>query len=194
MTGAPFDATTFWENVFGDPRPVEVEIGSGTGTFLVHAAHQNPEHNFFGMEHARSRAAMVEQRIAQQQTPNARVLAADGACVLRSIVPPASVAAFHIYFPDPWWKRQHHRRRLFTERFAHDLARTLIPGGYVHTATDVEEVFALIRKTLTTSGSFVEDNAVQPPSRSQTIFERKGLARGATIYERSFCLQPNKGS
>jgi len=183
-TGVP-DAATFWEGVFGDPHPVEIEVGSGTGTFLLHAAKTNPGRNFFGMEHAQARAVMAKQRLLRNQASNARIIAADAACVLRHLVPSASVAAIHVYFPDPWWKRKHHRRRLFTNEFAASLARTLVPGGYVHTATDVEEVFALIRKTLVESRCFIED-AETVPQRPPTVFERKGLARGATIWEMSF--------
>jgi len=101
------------------------------------------------------------------------------------LVPAASITAFHIYFPDPWWKRRHYRRRLFNEAFTRELGRSLIPGGHVHTATDVEEVFALIRESMGAAG-FVERDDVRPPRRVPTSFERKGLARGAIIWEMSF--------
>jgi len=180
------DAACFWSTVFGNNRPVEVEIGCGTGTFLLQASSENPAHNFFGIEHSRSHAELVEQRIGVHAVSNARVIAADASCILRELVPPASVAAFHIYFPDPWWKRRHHRRRLFTERFTRDLARALAAGGHVHTATDVEEAFLLIRETMGASGAFVEEEEVRPPPRQLTSFERKGLAQGSVIREMSF--------
>jgi len=180
------DATRFWSTVFGNDRPVEVEIGCGTGTFLLQASSENPAHNFFGIEHSRSHAEMVEQRIGARAVSNARVIGADAACVLRELVPAASVVAFHVYFPDPWWKRRHHRRRLFTEPFARDLARALVPGGHVHTATDVEEVCLLIRQTMGAADAFVENDEVRPPAREPTSFERKGLAQGSVIREISF--------
>jgi tRNA (guanine-N7-)-methyltransferase len=180
------DAATFWPAIFGNSRPVEVEIGSGTGTFLLQAALEDRERNFFGIEHSRSHARLVESRLEKHGASNARIIAGDAICILRHLLPPASVAAFHIYFPDPWWKRRHHRRRLFNEDFTHDLARKLAPGGYVHTATDVEEVFVLIRESMRSAGAFVEDEGVRARRRQQTSFERKGLARGAAIREISF--------
>jgi len=176
----------FWPTIFGNEHPVEIEIGSGTGTFLLHAARERPQTNFYGIENARSRVRLVEDLIARRGCTNARIIAADAACLLRSFVPAASVAAFHIYFPDPWWKRRHHRRRLFNEEFTRDLQRALVPGGHVHTATDVEEVFDLIRATMATTGVFEEDREVRPPRRSLTSFERKGMARGAEIWEMTF--------
>jgi len=175
-----------WPSVFGNSAPVEVEIGCGTGTFLLQAAAEHPQRNFFGIEHSRSHAEFVADRLAKHGASNARIIAADAVCVLKQIVPPASVAAFHIYFPDPWWKRRHHRRRLFNTSFTRHLERALAADGYVHTATDVEEVFALIRDSMGAAGSFAEDPEVRPPRRSQTSFERKGLARGAVIWEMSF--------
>jgi tRNA (guanine-N7-)-methyltransferase len=180
------EATSLWRAVFGNDRPVEVEIGSGTGTFLLQAARKSPQLNFYGIENARSRARLVEYLIARHNCANARIIAADAKCLLRNFVPPASVATFHIYFPDPWWKRRHHRRRLFTEELAADLERTLVPGGYVHTATDVADVIDLIRATMATRSAFVEDLPVRPPRQILTSFERKGIARGALIWEASF--------
>jgi tRNA (guanine-N7-)-methyltransferase len=180
------EATSFWPTIFGNEHPVEIEIGSGTGTFLLHIAKQNPTRNYYGIENARSRANLVEALITRHACGNVRIIAGDATCILRTFVPSASVAAFHIYFPDPWWKRRHHRRRIFTEEFTRDLERILVPGGHIHTATDVEDVFTLMRDTLGMTNGLVEDSDVRPPQRSLTSFERKGLARGAAIWEMSF--------
>ncbi|MFI5398087.1 MAG: tRNA (guanosine(46)-N7)-methyltransferase TrmB [Candidatus Binatia bacterium] len=176
----------FWRQVFGNDRPVEVEIGPGSGTFIVPVAQQRPQTNFFGLENSTSRAWHLQNAIASRNIANARVIHADAACVVATIIPAESVAAYHIYFPDPWWKRRHHRRRLFTPAFAHALARTLRTGGRLHTATDVEEVFQQVVHTLESCGAFARDTAAPSPRLGPTSFERKGLARGAVIHEAAF--------
>ena len=175
-----------WSAIFGTAAPVEVEIGPGTGTFLLTAAGRWPGTNFFGVEHSHARAARLEAAICVRGLANARVVSADAACVVSTLIPPDSVHAYHVYFPDPWWKRRHHRRRLFTPSFATALARTLVPGGRVYVATDVDETFGLILDTLAGCGSFCHIAAAGPSRMALTAFERKGLARGATIKEASF--------
>ncbi|HEX7407142.1 MAG TPA: tRNA (guanosine(46)-N7)-methyltransferase TrmB [Candidatus Binatia bacterium] len=176
----------FWREIFGNYHPVEIEIGPGTGTFIVPVARQCPYTNFFGLEHSSSRAWHLQNAIAAHGIANARVIHADAACVVATIIPAESVAAYHIYFPDPWWKRRHHHRRLFTPAFAAALARTLRPGGCLHTATDVDEVFQSILQTLASGGAFARDATAPSPRLGPTAFERKGLARGAVIHEAAF--------
>lgn len=180
----------FWSGIFQNDHPVEVEIGSGTGTFLVPAAAANQEINFLGIENARSRAKMVEEAVHQQGLRNVIVLAADGGCVVDQLIPAASVSAYHVYFPDPWWKRRHHRRRLFTPAFVAALARTLIPGGRLYVATDVDLVIELMLATIASVPQLRRDPALRSPRRSQTTFERKGLCRGAAIHDAVFINQP----
>jgi tRNA (guanine-N7-)-methyltransferase len=176
----------FWREIFGDERPVEIEIGPGTGTFILAAARHFPYINFFGIESSRSRAQRIEQAVQAHNLCNVRILNADAACVVRTIVPTASVAAYHIYFPDPWWKRRHHRRRLFTPALVAALARTLVPGGRLFSATDVGEVYALLVQTIDASGSFAPESGSRSIRSGHTTFERKGLARGARIHEAAF--------
>jgi tRNA (guanine-N7-)-methyltransferase len=173
----------FWTHIFGNDRAVEVEIGPGTGTFILGAASVRSHINFFGIERSRTRAGRLEAAIRARQLPNARVVTADAACIVAMIIPPLSVSAYHIYFPDPWWKRRHHRRRLFTPGFAAALAHTLIPGGHLHVATDVAETFAHIIETVGSCGSFRRLDATPMLRATATAFERKGLARGARISE-----------
>jgi tRNA (guanine-N7-)-methyltransferase len=180
------DARPFWGAIFGNARPVEVEIGSGTGTFLLQVSLDHPEINYFGIEHSRSHAALVEGRIQREHRANVILIAADADCVVRRLIPAESVQAFHIYFPDPWWKRRHHRRRLFTDDFARALADALIPGGRVFTATDVLEVFELICKTMAATDAFIQQPEARSPRRLPTSFERKGTVAGATICEMCF--------
>ncbi len=178
----------FWQSIFGNDRPVEIEIGPGTGSFILSAAGRCPETNFFGIEHSRGRAFRLQAAIAGRGVTNVRVLAADAACVVATLVPPASVQAVHIYFPDPWWKRRHHRRRLFTPQFAAALAGVLVARGRLYVATDVEEVFALILRTLERC-AMGRDESMRSPRVGTTAFERKGLNRGAAIQEATFVKQ-----
>lgn len=175
-----------WRDVFGNDQRVEVEIGCGTGTFLLAASARNPHVNFFGIEHSFSRATHLATALAETGRQNARVIAADASCVIANLVPPASVATYHIYFPDPWWKRRHHRRRLLTAAFAAALARTLTDGGHLYLATDVPDVFALALETLGGRPELARHPEPPPPRPGATVFERKGLARGAAIKEATF--------
>ncbi|HVM97339.1 MAG TPA: hypothetical protein VMT89_13175 [Candidatus Acidoferrales bacterium] len=173
----------FWGQVFGNNRPVEVEVGAGTGTFVLPAAAANPQINFLAIENSGSRAARLEFEVNARQLKNVVVLHADAACVLGNVVPDASVSAYHIYFPDPWWKRRHHRRRLFTQSFAASLARTLATGCPLHVATDVADVFERIAATIAAQTQFVHQPTRRSPRTQQTSFEKKGLRRGAIIHE-----------
>jgi tRNA (guanine-N7-)-methyltransferase len=178
----PLD-THFWSQLFGNAHPVEIEIGSGTGTFLLPAAQENPATNYFAMEHSHSRAAVLQQLIDERQLHNVRLLCADAGCVVKHVLPPASVAAYHIYFPDPWWKRRHHRRRLFTPEFIRAIAETLQPDGKLYVATDVALVIDLVRKTIAQEARLLLDANASSPRRAQTRFEQKGMARGAAIHD-----------
>lgn len=176
----------FWRFIFGNSHPVEVEIGPGTGTFILPAARARPLVNFFGLDQSRGRARRLQSAIENRNIRNALVINADAACVVATMIPVASVSAYHIYFPDPWWKRRHHRRRLFTPAFAAALARTLVPGGRVYVATDVDEVLQLALHALKFCGTFVRDEHARSPRLGLTAFECKGIARGAAIHEATF--------
>lgn len=161
-----------WEAVFGSKRPVEVEIGPGHGDVLVAFATARPQHNFFAIEHHAGSARALMERIRRHGIANVHVIGADARCVLRHLVGPASVAAFHIYFPDPWPKNRHRARRLLDADFAALLARTLAPGGCVHVATDLPDLFKRAQTALA-AGGLVESSGVLAPPRPRTWFERK---------------------
>jgi len=166
-----------WSFVFGNDHPVEVEIGPGRGDVLRAFATARPDVNFFGIEHARGAAEVLARRLDVLGLTNARVICGDAPCVLHRLVPPASIAAHHVYFPDPWPKRRHAKRRLFTPAFVADLERTLVPGGVVHVATDLAWLFDEIRAGLL-GARFVERPAIPAPARPTTKFERKYAQAG----------------
>ena len=94
-----------WAEVFGDDRPVEFEVGSGKGLFLANAATAHPDHNFLGVELAKKYAQRAAERVAKLELTNVRVYPGDAKAFLAQRVGPSSLAAVHVYFPDPWWKR-----------------------------------------------------------------------------------------
>jgi len=191
LVNPPTDADThpLWQYVFGNARPVDVEIGCGTGTFILHAAAENPDTNYFGIERAYRRARIVEAGRSKQSLDNVRILAADAGCIVEAIIPEASVHAFHIYFPDPWWKRRHFHRRYFTDAFAKGLERALVPGGTLYLATDVDEVMCRMLAAVTQNTALVRHPERRSPRVRLTVFERKGIERGAEIHDAVFVKQ-----
>ena len=180
-----------WENVFGNTNPVEIEIGPGKGSFLLSAAQCTPDRNFFGVEFSRRRAYRIAQLIERDRPENVIVIAADINCILKTLIRPASVATCHLYFPDPWWKRRHHRRRLFRANFTQHLARTLIPGGKILLATDVHDYFVEIVRQLTAVPALVQfpwqrDQTNDDGKLILTDFERQFTDDGKFIYYTGF--------
>jgi tRNA (guanine-N7-)-methyltransferase len=165
-----------WAGVFGNDRPVEVEIGPGRGDVLLAFAAARPDVNFFAIEHVHGAVERLALRLEAAGATNARVIAGDATCVVRECVPPASVAAYHVYFPDPWPKRRHQRRRVMTPDFADSLRRTLVPGGTVAVATDLGWLYDAMERTLVAAG-FVATEA-SAPARPTTRFERKYATAG----------------
>lgn len=184
-------AHPLWVHVFGNDRPVDVEIGCGTGTFILHAAAQDPSTNFYGIERAYRRARIVEAGRRSKGLENVHILAADAGCVVTNVIPDASVRAYHIYFPDPWWKRRHFRRRYFDREFAHALERTLVIGGILYLATDVAEVMERMTAAVHEHTSLELQPELRSPRVGLTVFERKGLARGATILDAVYLKRPS---
>src|SRR5205085_8759397 len=133
---------------FGNDNPVEIEVGFGKGLFLVTAAQACPTVNFLGIEVVRKYQLFTATRVAKRNLTNVRLAKADARTFLRDCVTPASVQAVHVYFPDPWWKKRHFKRRVFTAEFAAQCARVLVPGGRLYVVTDVAEYFQVIGELL----------------------------------------------
>jgi tRNA (guanine-N7-)-methyltransferase len=138
----PFD----WRALFANDRPVELEIGSGKGMFLKVAARTCPEVNYLGVERASRFYRTAVDRLMRARLPNVRLMRADGLDVLDRWIAPGSIRALHIYFPDPWPKKRHRKRRLFCPALL-DLATRVLPaGGEIRLATDHVEYGAAIRE------------------------------------------------
>jgi tRNA (guanine-N7-)-methyltransferase len=130
-----------WPELFGNDHPVELEIGMGKGTFLLDQAKVRPEVNFFGIEWARWFWRYASDRLRRHGCANARTVRAEAAFFLTEFVPPASISVLHIYFPDPWPKARHHKRRLIQPKFMPLVERVLMPGGRLQIVTDHQGYF-----------------------------------------------------
>jgi tRNA (guanine-N7-)-methyltransferase len=129
---APLD----WPAVFGRAAPVILEIGFGNGEALAAAATAHPENNYLGIEVHRPGVGSLLRRLETQDLHNVRVMLGDASEILAQRIPDASLTAVHLFFPDPWPKKRHHKRRLVQPEFAALVARKLEAGGYFHLATD----------------------------------------------------------
>ncbi|HEX6962798.1 MAG TPA: tRNA (guanosine(46)-N7)-methyltransferase TrmB [Lacipirellula sp.] len=177
--------------LFGRDAPLEVEVGSGKGLFLQNAALANPEHDFLGVEVAFKYARLIAYRLAKRSIPNAIAVHGDGLRLFRELIAADSLAAVHVYFPDPWWKARHHKRRVMTEAFLADITRTLQPGGRLHFWTDVKEYFdntlELIAKTTQLVGPIeVPERAAEHDLDYRTHFERRMRLHDEPVYRSEF--------
>lgn len=188
--GLPID----WPALFGNPHPVEVEVGMGKGLFLLTEALARPGVNFFGVEVVRKYQLYAATRLAVRKLPNAKTCCADAGRLFRDLIAPGSVSAVHVLFPDPWWKKRHKKRRVFTEGFAADAARALAPGGRFHIASDVAEYFEVMTGIVRAMPAFRElaaETTEGPLEETgfRTNFERKarlkGTPVGRAVYERT---------
>jgi len=171
---------------FGRMAPTILEIGCGMGETTATIAAAHPENNFIGIEvHAPGVGSLLKE-IATRELANLRVIRHDAVEVVRDMIPPASLAGIHIYFPDPWPKKRHHKRRLIQSPFVALLASRLVPGGYLHCATDWEEYAQQMLEVLSVEPllkNSAEGFAARPAWRPQTKFETRGLRLGHGVWD-----------
>ena len=184
-----------WAAVFGNDRPVEIEVGFGKGLFLVTEGSGRPDTNFLGIEIERKYALYVANRVAKRELKNVRVLCGDARIFFERTVPAESVHGLHIFFPDPWWKKRHRKRRLFTAEFVKACARVLKPNGQLHVVTDVAEYFEEIQGLLSGQESLVSLSVKLPEEPRHdfdylTNFERKYRREGRPIYRTLLAKAP----
>ncbi len=183
-----------WAEVFGNARPVELEVGFGKGLFLLRTAAARPDVNFVGVEILRKYQLYSATRLAKRGLRNVRLARADAREFLRDHVAEASLQAVHVYFPDPWWKRRHVKRRVFTAEFAVECQRVLAPGGALHLATDVADYFEYITKLVAEHTALRRSGAPEPGAPADDLdylsnFERRFRKEGREVY-RALFLRP----
>lgn len=180
-----------WAQIFGNTNPVEVEIGPGHGSFLMALARLYPERNFFGVEFAARRAFRAARLLERDGPSNLIIIRADIGCLLRTHIHPESVQAYHLYFPDPWWKKRHHRRRIVQADFPTALTRSLVPGGILLFASDVrpyfEQIVAQFRAVPDLNQfAWQRDHCTPRGKPIVTDFERKYQRQGRPISYTGF--------
>ena len=175
-----------YEAVYGRRAPVVLEVGFGMGDATAQVAAAAPDTDFIGCEvHAPGIGALL-QRIDEGGMANLRIVRHDAVEVLRNMVPPASLAGVHVWFPDPWHKKRHNKRRLIQPAFVELVTSRLAPGGYLHCATDWQPYAEQMLEVLSAAPGLhnaTEGYAPKPSWRPVTKFEARGLLLGHGVWD-----------
>ena len=173
-----------WAELFGNPHPVDVEIGCGKARFLATIAARSPEQNFLGVERAGKYYRKGVARVRRARLANARLMQADGLDLLDRWVAPQSIRRLHIYFPDPWPKKRHQKRRIFRPALLQLAARALPPGGEFRVATDHAEYGEIIRDLFAAHTALFETRCWAPddPERIPTSYSEKWRRAGRDLW------------
>ena len=181
MADAVADGPMDLAAIFGNTLPVEIEIGSGKGAFLLRRAADRPEINLLGIEWLAGYAAYAADRAHRAGFKNVRLLCADAEPVFAKCLADESVQRVHIYFPDPWPKRKHLRRRLIKPEFVSNLRRVLRAGGTAHIITDHAAYFQQIHRVLIAANGLVLLKSGEAKSVDSN-FEKKYIAEGRNFH------------
>ena len=172
--------------LFPKTQPLEVELGSGDGSFLLEWARRHPEHNFLGIERLLGRTRKLDRKGLRLGLLNLRGIRLEASYFLEYLLPPGSVQALHIYFPDPWPKRKHRKYRLINPRFTEVVAEVLKPAGAVCLRTDDADYFAQMSSVFRHNTNFREVETPSDLSGVLTDFERGFMARGTPTLRVAF--------
>jgi len=181
----PFDFHT----PFGRQAPLVLEIGFGMGDTTAHIAKAMPEVDFVGVEVHTPGVGSLLKQIGEQGIANLRLIQHDAVEVLNNMIGDATLAGVHIFFPDPWHKARHNKRRLIQPAFVQLLCQKLQPGGYIHCATDWEDYAVQMLEVLGAEPALqnsAEAYAEKPAYRPLTKFENRGLKLGHGVWDLVF--------
>jgi tRNA (guanine-N7-)-methyltransferase len=174
---------------FGRVAPLVLEIGFGMGAATAEIAAARPDTDFLGVEVHTPGVGALLKRIGEMDLTNLRILQHDAVQVVEQMIAPASLAGVHVFFPDPWHKKKHHKRRLVQPAFVALLASRLAPGGYLHCATDWQPYAEQMLEVLSaepTLENTAEGYAPRPDYRPLTKFEARGLKLGHGVWDLVF--------
>jgi tRNA (guanine-N7-)-methyltransferase len=185
--GADFQSQDWFPRI----QPTEVEVGSGKGLFLLNQSGCHPERNFLGIEISKKYARYAAYRLAEAERDNARMIRGDAQKFFALFLKDSSVTDVHIYFPDPWWKARHRKRRIVSDSFVEQCVRVLIPGGWLHFWTDVAEYFQSGCETISQheelKGPVTEEPIFfDPAAPYHTHFERRMLVNDHDVFRSKF--------
>lgn len=184
LSDKPWD----FKAIFARDAKTIVEIGFGMGASLFEMASQHPESNYIGIEVHRAGVGSLAADVADAGLSNVRVAMQDAVLVMREAIPDESLDGIQIFFPDPWPKKRHHKRRLIQADLVHLLSRKLKPGAYLHCATDWEDYALHIAAILSAEPLLKNKNATgdfvpRPDYRPMTKFEKRGLLLGHGVWD-----------
>jgi tRNA (guanine-N7-)-methyltransferase len=186
----PFqDTPPDWAAVFGRQAPRVLEIGFGMGQATAEIAAARPDLDFIGVEVHQPGVGALLRQIGEHGLTNIRILQHDAVQVLQQMVAPASLAGVHVFFPDPWHKKRHHKRRLIQPPLINLLASRMAPGAYLHCATDWEHYALQMLEVLSAEPTLVNTSdgfAPRPDYRPLTKFEQRGLRLGHGVWDLIF--------
>jgi tRNA (guanine-N7-)-methyltransferase len=173
--------------LFSREAPLELEVGSGKGLFLTTASAESPERNFLGVELAAGYARLCASKLASAAAANARIIQGDGTFLVRCLLPDACLSGMHVYFPDPWWKARHRKRRVLSETFLRHAGRVLPVGATLHVWTDVEEYFIESMAFAAATGLFAPPREESSSDAThdldyRTHFERRTRLAGQPVW------------
>lgn len=172
--------------LFPRSQPLEVELGSGDGSFLVNYAKLHPERNFLGVERLLGRLRKLDRKARRARLANLRGLRIESAYFLEYLLPQKSASAIHVYFPDPWPKRKHRKNRLINTRFTEIARQTLVPSGIVYLRTDDADYFSQMTSVFAANSTFEPMETPAELSEVVTDFERNFHARGVATLRASY--------
>ena len=172
--------------LFPQVQPIEVELGSGDGSFLATWAGHHRDRNFLGVERLLGRLRKLDRKACRLELTNLRLMRVEASYLLNYLLPPASIDALHLYFPDPWPKRKHRKNRLVNAAFVAAAARVLIPRGVVHLRTDDEDYFQQMRQVFAADPQFAESETPATLAAVVTDFERDFNAQGIITRRASY--------
>ena len=174
------------DGLFPRPAPLVLDIGFGDGEALAEIASAHPERNYLGVEVYRAGTGRLLRRIHADGINNLKVILSDASELLRHAIPSASLAGLQLFFPDPWPKKRHHKRRMVQTDWLATVADRLQPGGFLHMATDWAEYAEWMRELTMREPRLHNPHGGYAPDageRPRTRFERRGLRKGHAVYD-----------